>query len=135
VLDRGNTKHTERRVSALIDMPLWDRAKWKGVLYIWPLELDLEPWLALGFEDDVAARAIFAGWRVKLGEIDKEDRIRISILTGADRLNPNHYSVVRVRSEGPTQVAGCHRREDAVYRTRLSLGERPLRELQLKAAR
>jgi hypothetical protein len=94
VLERGNTKHTERRVSALIDMPLWDRAKWKGVLYIWPLELGLEPWMALGFEDDVAARAIFAGWRAKFGEIDIEDRIRISMLTGVDRLNPNHYSVI-----------------------------------------
>ena len=93
LLDR-QTKHTERRVSALIDLPLWDRARWKGVLYIWPVEMDFEPWLALGFEDGAAARAIFQGWRAKLGNIDKEDRIRISVLTGVDRYNPGHYSVV-----------------------------------------
>jgi hypothetical protein len=94
LLDREKTKHTERRVSALIDLPLWDRAKWKGVLYIWPIEMDFEPWMALGFEDGAAAKAIFTGWRAKLGNIDKEDRIRLSILTGVDRYNPNHYSVV-----------------------------------------
>lgn len=94
LLDRGKTKHTERRVSALIDLPLWDRAKWKGVLYLWPIDMDFEPWMALGFEDGAAAKAIFTGWQAKLGNIDKEDRIRISILTGVDRYNPNHYSVV-----------------------------------------
>lgn len=94
IFNRGNTKHTERRVSSLIDMPLWNRAGWRGVLYIWPIELGLEPWMALGFDDGNAARAIFADWRAKLGEIDREDRIRISILTGVDRANPNHYSVV-----------------------------------------
>jgi hypothetical protein len=126
VLDRGNTKHTERRVSALIDMPLWDRAKWKGVLYIWPVESDLEPWMALGFEDGVAARAIFTAWRAKFGEIDNEDRIRISILTGVDRLNPHHYSVVvgsnLVESEnGPrikhfVSVSRIHRVEPSTSR-------------------
>ncbi len=94
LLDREKTKHTERKVMALIDTPLWNKAKWKGVLYIWPVEMDLEPWMALGFEDGVAAKAIFQEWRAKLGDIDNEERLRISILTGVDRLNPSHYSVV-----------------------------------------
>ncbi len=32
------------------------------------------------------------------------------------------------------EMAGRHRRQDAVHRTRLSVGERLLRELQLEAA-
>jgi hypothetical protein len=94
LLHRERTKHTERKVLALIDMPLWDKAKWKGVLYIWPAEMDFEPWMALGFEDGAAAKAIFQGWRARFGGIDKDERIRISILTGVDRSNPNHYTVV-----------------------------------------
>jgi hypothetical protein len=94
LLDRGKTKHTERRVLGLIDMPLWDKAKWKGVLYIWPVDMDSEPWMALGFEDGAVARAIFQGWRATIGSIDNEDRIRISILTGVDRSSPDHYTVV-----------------------------------------
>ena len=108
LLDREKTKHTERRVSGLIDLPLWDRAKWKGAVYVWPLEIDYEPWLALGFEDGLAAKAIFAEWRAKLGSVDKEDRIRVSILTGVDRANPNYYSIVvgsnLLESEGVPRV-------------------------------
>ena len=94
LLDRERTKHTERKVLALIDMPLWDKARWRGVLYVWPREVDFEPWMALGFEDGAVAKAIFRGWRAKLGDVDRDDRIRISILTGVDRSNPNHYTVV-----------------------------------------
>jgi hypothetical protein len=94
LLDREKTKHTERKVLALVDIPLWDKAKWKAVLYIWPAEMDFEPWMALGFEDGAAAKAIFEGWRAKLGSIDNGERIRISILTGVDSSNPTHYSVV-----------------------------------------
>jgi hypothetical protein len=94
LFDLGKTKHTERRVLALIDLPLWNKAKWKAVLYIWPVEMDLEPWMALGFEDGAAAKSIFQGWRAKLGGIDEQERIRISILTGVDRTNPSHYTVV-----------------------------------------
>lgn len=94
LLNRDKTKHTERKVSALIDLPLWDRAKWGAILYLWPAEMDSEPWMALGFENGEAARAIFKEWRTKFGDIDEEDRIRVSMLTGVDRFNPNYYSVI-----------------------------------------
>ena len=40
-----------------------------------------------------------------------------------------------VRRQGPTQVVGGHRSKDTLHRTRFSLGERLLRELQLEVAR
>jgi len=110
LLSRENTKHSERRVYAVIDVPLWDKAKWKGVLYLWPPVLDLEPWLALGFEGSVAGRAIFTDWRSKLGSIDKQERIRISIITGVDRSNPTHYSVI-VGSNLPQSEGGSRVKE------------------------
>jgi putative transposase len=40
-----------------------------------------------------------------------------------------------VRGQRSAQMAGCDRRQDPVYRARLSVGERLLRELQLEAER
>lgn len=93
-LRRENSKHTQRRVASLIDMPLWNAAKWKGVIYIMSHEMDAEPWMAFGFEDDAAGKSIFERWRARLGSNDKENRLRVSILTGVDRANPHAYSVV-----------------------------------------
>jgi hypothetical protein len=78
----------------LIDLQLWDRARWKAVLYIWPIDANGEPWIAIAFENGEAGKAIFKAWRAKLGNIDEEERLRVSIITGVDRSNPHHYSVV-----------------------------------------
>ena len=94
LLRRENAKHTERKVASLIDLPLWDKAKWKGAIYILSYELDEESWMAFGFQNDAAGRSIFEGWRARLGITDKEGRIRLSILTGIDRNNPHAYSIV-----------------------------------------
>jgi hypothetical protein len=94
ILDRKNRKHTDRKVSSLIDIALWDKAEWSGTLYIWPMDLDEEPWVALAFKNVEAGRAIFKSWRDRFGEIDAEERIRISVLTGVDRLHPTHYKVL-----------------------------------------
>ncbi len=89
-------------------MPLWDKAKWKGVVYIWPQDLDQEPWVALGFEEGTAAREIFTGWRAMFGDVDQESRLRISILTGVDRAKVHSYSAVvgsnLVESRGNARV-------------------------------
>jgi hypothetical protein len=85
-------------------MPVWDEAKWRGTLFMWPVGTDLPPLLALVFEAEAAARAIFEGLRRQLGESDVARRLRISIITRVDKRHPAHYSVV-VRNNLPTVAA------------------------------
>jgi hypothetical protein len=94
LLDRSLTKHSDRRVFSLINMPLWDRAKWFATLYIWSENPDAEPFLALAFADSDSGQAIFREWRTKLGKIDDRERLRVSIITGIDKAHPPSYKVV-----------------------------------------
>ena len=89
-----NLKHRDRRILSLIDMPLWDKAGWKAVVYLWPQDLNKPPGLALGFTDADAAQSIFRGWRSRLGEVDKDEQLKVSIITGIDRQTPFSYRVV-----------------------------------------
>ncbi len=88
-----NLKHSERKVYSLIDIPAWDQAKWSGTFFMISPEDQFPPTLGLMFEDEKAAKAIFNGWRDRLGNKDEKDELRISIITGVDKNNPAHYRV------------------------------------------
>lgn len=104
LLDVSRLKHRDRRVLSLINVPLWDRANWQGAIYIVLPELDHPPYLGLGFRDADAAQAIFRGLLDKLGMIDRDEQLRVSIVTGIDKNNPSHYMVVI----GSNFTAGKH---------------------------
>jgi hypothetical protein len=87
-----NLKHRDRRVLSLINIPLWDKAEWKGVMY--GFHTSIPPFIALGFKNIEAAKAIFSRWRAKLGTIDKEEQIRIAIITGVNKNEPATYRVI-----------------------------------------
>lgn len=92
LLDRSRIKHTDRLVLSPIDIPLWDRAKWRGTLFGWLP--DALPMLALAFMDGQAGQAIFRAWRERWGNEDKDDALRLSIIRGLSRLSPAEYAVV-----------------------------------------
>jgi hypothetical protein len=81
-------------VLSIINIPLWDKAKWGGVIYIWSSDPDKEPAIGLGFADGMTGKAIFRELLEKLGPTDIENRLRVSIITGVDKANPSKYSVV-----------------------------------------
>jgi len=89
-----SVKHAQRRILSLIDVPLWDKAKWSATLYAQNPSKDPPLLLGLGFKDIEAARSIFTAWRKQLGAIDSEDVLRVSIITGVDKKRPFSYSVV-----------------------------------------
>lgn len=92
LLDRSRIKHTDRFVLSPIDIPLWDRAKWRATLFAWaPGAL---PMLVLGFEDGQAGQAIFRAWRERWGDEDKEEALRLAIIRGLSEENPAEYAVV-----------------------------------------
>ncbi len=94
LFEADRIKHRDRAVYSLINIGLWDRAGWRGILYLFSPELDRLPLIALAFSNAEAAQAIFKGWREKLGEVDKTDMLRFSILTGIDERHPFSYKAV-----------------------------------------
>jgi hypothetical protein len=92
LIERTKLKHTDRRILSPIDIPLWDRAKWRATLFAWPP--DSLPMLGLGFEDGQAAQAIFQSWRERWGDEDKDDALRLAIVKGVSVKNPAEYAVI-----------------------------------------
>ncbi len=92
LIDRARLKHADRHILSPIDIPLWDRAKWRATLFAWhPQAL---PMLALAFEDGQAGEAIFRAWRERWGNEDNDDALRLAIITGLSKQNPAEYAVV-----------------------------------------
>jgi hypothetical protein len=95
LLDTNHLKHRDMQILSLIDVPLWNRARWSATGFAWPQDAaTVPPLLAICFKDKDAGTAIFQKWKEKLGNIDENDEIRISILTGIDRKRPFSYKVL-----------------------------------------
>jgi len=117
MLDRSSLKHSARTISSVINIPLWDKAGWRGVFYVVAMDdLDEPPGLGLIFKDGAAGRSIFEELRQKLGPKDKDDRLRISIITGIDKEDPAAYAVVvgtnlplREAEGGPREIISVSR--------------------------
>jgi hypothetical protein len=92
VLDTSNLKHTQRRVRSPIDIPLWDRAGWQGVLFA--CSDRASPALGIIYRDIEAGERIFDSWREQFGPEDGEDVLRIAIIRGISKQNPAHYGVI-----------------------------------------
>jgi hypothetical protein len=94
LLDTSNLKHKDRKVLSLINIPLWNRAEWSGTIYAFVPNSEQPPIVGLAFKDASAGKSIFEAWRSKLGRIDDEERLRISIIKGIDAADPHGYRVV-----------------------------------------
>jgi len=92
LFDMNGVKHKDRKVVSLIDIPLWDQAKWQAIGYI--CFEQAVPILALGFKHSEAANKIFTEWRDMLGEVDEENKLRIAIITGVSKKHPLNYKVL-----------------------------------------
>ena len=92
--DAERMTHRDRRVLSLINVDLWNKAKWKGTGYITSENSAELPFLLLMFDNREAAVDIFAGWRDSLGPEDANEQLRVSIVTGVERKNPSAYRVV-----------------------------------------
>lgn len=84
--------HKDRKVISLINIPLWDKAKWVGMGFV--CIGNEAPILALGFANPNAANQIFAEWYDKFGDFDEENKLRVAIIMGINRLQPYNYKVL-----------------------------------------
>lgn len=112
--------HRDMRVMSPINLPLWDKAKWKGTgvaLQQVPGEV-VPPMMALTFENFDAGRKIFRGWRRKVGAENRDGWLSVTVVTGIERERPLDYRVVVGVSESYMKAATAGNRLFAmVYRT------------------
>jgi len=89
--DLDKVRHNEIETRSVIDMPLWEEAKWKGFGFL------LHPREGLGifiaYENSDAGITIFNKWINDFGEEDKLDLVKITIIRGVDERNPYWYRV------------------------------------------
>ena len=90
--DTERLRHSERRVFSIIDIELWNAAKWGGMAVA--KYVNHPPVLALLFKNEEPARQIFFNWRQQFGTTDKGEIIRIGIVTGVDKTNTSSYSTI-----------------------------------------
>jgi hypothetical protein len=93
--DFAAVRHKERRVFSLINVPLWEKAEWAATMYIVNRDYMSEPpILGVAFKNSEAGRAIFTGLRSRVGRIDEEEQLHISIITEISKSKPFAYGVV-----------------------------------------
>jgi len=73
---------TEAILYNLINVPLWDKAKWKGVAFIVDLSGKRVPVIAFVFRHGQYGQQIFTEWIQVIGETDEYDILRLSIIEG-----------------------------------------------------
>ncbi len=95
--DMEEIAHNKIVTHTIIDMPLWDNAKWKGFGFAFhPTE---GMYVVIAFENIEYGKKIFDKWIEKLGKIDKENLINIIIIKGIDKDNPFWYKVMIDKNE------------------------------------
>ena len=93
ILNRQTQKHSEQKVLSILNMQLWDKARWGGVFFQLSPKHEMPPCLGFLFNDADAARSIFEEWRKRFGPRDDNDEILIVVVTGIDKKNPTYYRV------------------------------------------
>lgn len=87
----AQSRHDENKVVSIIQIKLWDQAKWKGFGPFYAPHLGFGIFLA--FENGNAGKTIFEDWIKRFGKEDKDDIIKLTIVKGVNRNNPYWYKV------------------------------------------
>ena len=84
-------RHRDMKVLSVLNLPVWDAARWKGLAYTFARGPDDVPEIHFLFEDIEAGRKIFRGWLRRFGSVDRDDTIGLTLVTGVDRDHPDWY--------------------------------------------
>lgn len=87
-------RHSDFRNASLIRLPLWNEAGWNGALYATDQAHTSPGVLALAFRKEEPARKILEAWYKELGRTDDQDKLRITIIRGIKKDEPNTYRIL-----------------------------------------
>jgi hypothetical protein len=79
--------------SSIIDVDLWNEAKWKGMVYVNDPSLKFPPIVCFLFENEKAGDDIFSSLKEQFGDIDYKDEIRLSFISEISNDKPLDYKV------------------------------------------
>jgi hypothetical protein len=83
--------HNNKKVLSLINMDLWNNAKWNWFgNFLHPIK---KFWIVLFFQNKEYAKKIIKEWFDKMWNEDKDNLLRITIIKWIDEKNPYHYRV------------------------------------------
>jgi tetratricopeptide (TPR) repeat protein len=85
--------HSQIRTLSVIRLAYWDKANWKGIMYMYAPTSDEPPVMGLLFEDPEMGEKIFKGWQEKYGSVDTDESVRIAIMRDIDNEFPADYRV------------------------------------------
>lgn len=90
--DFKEKRHDKIKTESIIDMELWDKARWSATGSIFYPSSGLLGLIIL-YKDIEAGKKIFDNWIKRFGRVDKDEFIKISIIKGIDKKNPYYYTV------------------------------------------
>ncbi len=102
--DMDKVRHDEIETHSVIDVPLWDKAKWQGFGFLFHPKEGLG--IILAYENFDEGKKIFDRWINKFGNEDKLESIKITIIKGVDESNPYWYRVhisANIDTQNPLQ--------------------------------
>ena len=80
-------------LSSIIDVDLWNEARWKAMAFIGDLGLQKPPIVGFVFENDQKGNDIFVALKKQFGEVDYKEEIRLSFIEAISDKNPLDYKV------------------------------------------
>lgn len=80
-------------LSSIIDIDLWNKAKWSGMAFVSDPGLSDPPIACFMFENEKAGEEIFKRLRSQFGATDYQEEIRLSFIEEISKKNPNDYKV------------------------------------------
>lgn len=90
--DPERFRQDEIATLSLIRESLWNEARWIGAAFVW--DPAHPPFLCLAFENEGPAMEIFSHWRKELGQVDRDEKLRVLIVQGISRQNPHSYRMM-----------------------------------------
>lgn len=96
LLQNAPVKHSNYHTQSIIDNDLWNKARWAGMGVAIVKIKEPNPYLpilGIFFENEKEGREIFENWISDIGRTDKNEKIRILILTGVEKSNPNSITM------------------------------------------
>jgi hypothetical protein len=79
--------------SSIIDVDLWNEAKWKGMAFVGTNDLTSPPIACFYFNNEEKGREIFRNLRKQFGEIDYKNEIRLCFIEDISTASPADYKV------------------------------------------
>ena len=80
-------------VSSIIDLELWNEAKWSGMAFVSDPSLRDPPIACFMFANEEAGEKIFSSLKKDFGHTDSKEEIRLSFIEGISKKEPRDYKV------------------------------------------